>query len=81
MHKKQFPDRLQLSNGLSGCTNGKSGMLTYPARKQHDHVAELSFVNLYCQNFLLSTLHKYTLTRPHIHYRLYRFLAQSYRFG
>lgn len=56
-------------------------MLTYPARKHHDRVAELSFANLYCQIFLLSTLHKYTLTRSGIHYRLYRFLAQSYRFG
>ncbi len=81
MHKKQFPDRFQLSNGLSGCTNGRSGMLTYPARKHHDRVAELSFVNLYCQNLLLSTLHKYTLTLPGIRYRMSRLSVQSYRFG
>ena len=56
-------------------------MLTYPARKHHDRVAELSFVNLYCQNFLLSTLHKYTLTLPGIRYRMSRLSVQSYRFG
>lgn len=81
MHKKQFPDRFQLSNGLSGCTNGRLGIFVYPVRKHHNPIAEFSFANLYCQNLLLSTLHKYTLTMPGIRYRLSRFPVQSYRFG